>query len=84
MFDTASGVPSAVSLLVKRPIALAATRDSKRIYVACRKSESVTVIDATKQRVVSNTPAGAAPTQLALTEDGRRFLAWGAVLVPSS
>jgi YVTN family beta-propeller protein len=78
------GVPSAVSLLVKRPIALAATRDSKRIYVACRKSGSVTVIDATKQRVVSNTPASAAPTQLALTEDGRRFLAWGAVAVPSS
>jgi hypothetical protein len=85
MVDTASWSPVSGITLMRRPkAALAATRDSKRIYIACRKSGSVTAIDATKQRVACSTPASAAPTQLALTEDDQRLLAWGAVLVPSS
>jgi YVTN family beta-propeller protein len=60
---------------LRRPVALASFDDGKRLFVANRRSGSVSVIDPAGSRVVAETAAGRTLADLAAVPGGRQLVA---------
>lgn len=59
---------------LRRPVALTISPDGERLYVANRRSGSVSVVDPVKQRVVGEIDLGGRPSAMTLLAGGRHLL----------
>ncbi|MEQ8189212.1 MAG: beta-propeller fold lactonase family protein [Candidatus Eremiobacterota bacterium] len=57
----------------ENPYGLAITPDGKKLYVANRNSNSISVIDVLKKEVTNTIKAGLNPTKVTITPDGKKL-----------
>ncbi len=72
--STASAAEALLPARIRRPAALALTRDGHWLFVANERSGTLSVIDTRTMKVTSEIPAGKSPVDLALTPDDKNLL----------
>jgi YVTN family beta-propeller protein len=74
-FDTKTGVIRKRVRVGVSPYELAMTKDGKRLFVSNWGDKSVSVIDVASQKVIKTIAVGFNPNDMALSADGRLFVA---------
>jgi len=69
---TCRSAPALTSVPHRSPIALALTRDGRRLLTANQTAGSVSLVDAMERRLLDEVPTGDRPAGVAVTPDGRR------------
>ncbi len=77
IFDTNSGKAAGEIAVEVNPYKLVLDAEAKYLYVSNWGSDSVSVIDVAARKLVRNIPVGDNPNDMALTKDGRLFVACG-------